>query len=266
VTLARHSGRGWASWLRNAANTQPDRAAVMSSAAAWAIVVWVPVPVLRLIGTLPLVLWLPGAALLRLSSRRRPSVSAVDVAIATALSAAVSIFAGLGISLVTHQVPRLPFATILAGLAIIARLAAARMTPSIGQQQSASWPGGLQWPARRIVTTAAICCILTAFLGYLSYRLYDTPPPSDTYTTLSLNHQRGRLAIVVINHETSAMHFRLTVTHARHTTASNAFTLAVGGEYKLSLPSPSAANRGGRSIVRLIAEPGNRLYRSLVFH
>ena len=102
----------------------------MSSVAAWVIVVWVPIPVLRLIGTLPLVLWLPGAALLRLSGRRRLPMSAVDVAITTALSAAVTIFAGLGISLATHQVARIPVATILAGLAIVAGLTAARMAPS----------------------------------------------------------------------------------------------------------------------------------------
>src|SRR5690242_5605593 len=81
---------------------------------AWALAAWVPLPALSLLGALPLLFWLPGAAALRLSRSTlprqiiadRPSqrVSAVssgppgqrsqmqvsDIAMSTALSAAIT--------------------------------------------------------------------------------------------------------------------------------------------------------------------------------
>lgn len=269
----------------------PNRTAIVATLVAWGLAAWVPIPVISLLGTLPLIMWLPGAALLRLSraqrsplahadvairadvsallrlsNAERPSMSGADVALTTALSASVTIAVGLGLALMTNQLHRVPASTVLACLTIACSLLAARRSQSISRQPAA--PRGARpvlWPARWIAITAATCCILTGLLGYLSWRLYSTPQPSDSYTVLGLDHQHNTTVIVVTNHQTTAMRFRLIVARGDRTIANRTFALKVGGNYRIALPTQDVTNPTGHSTARLMTEPNNKLYRRLVF-
>src|ERR1017187_10046569 len=244
----------------------PNRTAIVATLVAWGLAAWVPIPEISLLGTLPLIMWLPGAALLRLSNAERPSMSGADVALTTALSASVTIAVGLGLALMTNQLHRVPASTVLACLTIACSLLAARRSQSISRQPAA--PRGARpvlWPARWIAITAATCCILTGLLGYLSWRLYSTPQPSDSYTVLGLDHQHNTTVIVVTNHQTTAMRFRLIVARGDRTIANRTFALKVGGNYRIALPTQDVTNPTGHSTARLMTEPNNKLYRRLVF-
>lgn len=291
VSNMRHSARDSRKSLRYAATVHPDRTAITAALLAWVLASWVPIPLLSILGTLPLVFWLPGAALLRLSrsarspmitsdDSARPALAALlrlshperspvdvgDIAISTALSAAVTIAVGLGLAVTTKHLPRVPAATVLAGLTVAFRLVAARMSPAFsGLPAATSKTGGLPCPARWVAATVIACCVLTGFLGYLSWRLYATPPPSDTYTVLSLDHQDNKTVIVVTNNQAITMRFRLKVSRGERTIANRTFRLKVGAEYKLKLAPPSDASSTSHNVARLMIEPNNKLYRSLTF-
>ena len=275
--------------LRYVATMHPHRTTIIAALVGWVLACWVPVPALSLLGALPLIFWLPGAALLRLSrSARSPStvtglpvgpsmvllprpepsehspMDVTGVAVSTALSAAIAIAVGLGLALTTKHLPRVPAPTILAGLTVAFVLLAARMSPTLdGQLTSAPRPDGLP-RARWIVPTAITCCVLTGLLGYLSWRLYITPPRSDTYTVLSLDQQDNRTVIVVTNHQATTTRFQLRVSRGNRTIVDRTFRLTVGAEYQLKLPPGPIASSTSHDIARLMTEPDNKVYRILV--
>ena len=260
---------------------------LISTISAWALAAWVSLPILRLLGALPLVFWLPGAAALRLSRstrlreiradppgrrvsaalsrpRREGSQTQVsDIAMSTALSAAITIAAGLVLALTTGYLPRVVLATILAVLAVGLNLLADRMSPAVDDHPSSASRMGsfprLDW---WIVPTAITCCLLVGLLGYFSWRLYVTPLPGHTYTVLSLDDQHGQKVIQVINHEATTMNFRLKVSQGSRTIASRSFRLRTGGEFRLVLPDVTASKT---EVARLMTEPNNYIYRTLVF-
>jgi hypothetical protein len=231
---------------------------------AWLVAAWVPSPAVSLVGTLLLVFWLPGVALLRLLRPRPWSMTANTVCFSTALSVSVAIAVGILLALTTDRVPRVPAATILCGLTIVAALLTGRRTGDTGRsdghaEQPSSWPVG--W----IAGTVAGCCLLTGLLTYLTWRLYETPAPGGSYTALSVSHHGNQTDIVVDNRQTSAMTFRLTISHGRHTIVTRAFSLPAGAEYQLEIKTSALDAGRGRSTARLVIEPSGKVDRSLVF-
>jgi hypothetical protein len=260
--------------------------AVLAVAFAWALAAWVPVPALSLIGALPLVFWFPGAAALRLTRAiqfRRNTESSIerrsnglpgprhlddspagvyDIAVSTALSAAVAIAVGLMLAFVSGGVPRVEVATVLAILALGLNLLADRVSPGYGYPRStALGRDGTARLARWIVPNVVVCCFLVALLGFLSWRLYTTPAPGASFTALGLETQNSRTIIQVINHESTPMSYRLEILTDNRLAIDRAFQLQAGGEYKLTLPTITAK----RETARLMTEPNNKLYRTLVF-
>jgi|HubBroStandDraft_5_1064220.scaffolds.fasta_scaffold94693_2 hypothetical protein len=243
----------------------PDRTLIIATFLAWILAAWIPSPVIGLVGTISLVFWLPGVALLRLLRPQPWSMSASTACLSTTLSAAVAIAVGIALAVTTNHVPRVPAATILCGLTIGAAVIAGRRTavatrePDGRDDQRSSWPVG--W----IIGTVSSCCVLTGLLTYLTWRLYETPAPGGTYTALSVSYQGRQADIVVDNDGTTAMRFRLTVSQGKRTIVTHAFTLRAGAEYQLAVKASLLAGARGRSIARLVTEPNGRSYRSLVF-
>jgi hypothetical protein len=193
-------------------------------------------------------------------------MSAIELAVSAALSAALTIAVGLGLALITNEVPRVAIATILTGMTISFSLLATRKSPP-SKRHGAVSPSTRNslWSARWVPPTVAVCLVLTGLLAYLSWRLYLTPAPSSTYTALFLDYQHSARAIVVVNHETKIMRFRLTISQHRQTIASRTFTLAIGAEYRLPLPRTPVARAPIHEHVYLMTEPANILLRSLSF-
>lgn len=261
---------------------------VTAAICAWVLAAWAPVPVLNMFGALPLVFWLPGVALLRFSrsswlSRTRShaltgvatrpvsrakyrgdsAIKVFDMAVSTVLSAAITIAAGLLLALATDHVARIEMATILAGLTVVVNMATDLMSPPIGHQSAvAPRTRGLSRLPGWVVPTSIACCLVAALLGYLSWRLYESPIPGQSFAALSLVDQHNDKIVQVINNESTTMRFRLTVSQGRSTLADENLQLAAGSEYKLILPKSIPVES---EIARLMIEPGNRLYRTIVF-
>jgi hypothetical protein len=260
---------------------------VATAVCAWALAAWVSVPVLSLLGALPLIFWLPGNALLRLtrsrglrwakthpperststpssaSTYREGSATEVfDIAMSTALSAAITIFVGLALALATGHLLRVEAVTMLAALTVGFSLLAQPMSPaSSDQTPNASRTGWSPQLFRWIVPTLITCCFLAGILGYLGWRLYVTPLPGQAFTVLSLENEHGERVIQVINDESTTMSFRLEVSQGGHVIADRGFQLRVGGEYDLVVPGRKTTNT---EIARLMIEPSNKTYRTIV--
>ena len=190
-------------------------------------------------------------------------MQASDIAMSTALSAAITISVGLVLALTTGYLPRAVMATILAVLAVGLNLLADRISPAIGNNPSPTpRMGSLLGLEGWMVPTAITCCLLIGLLGFFSWRLYVTPLPGRTYTVLSLEDQHGQKVIQVINHETTTMNFRLMVSQGSRTIASHRFQLRTGDEFRLKLPNVLS---GKTEVARLMTEPNNKIYRTLVF-
>lgn len=253
---------------------------IAAAAFAWVIAAWMPVPVLSLLGALPLLFWLPGAAALRLSRstevrrsgtdssvrptyQERSPVDVSDIAVTTALSAAITIAVGLVLTLINDHLPRVELVTVLAALTVSFELLAERMSPAFRNQPASAQRRGSPRQARWVVVPTIIaCCFLVGLLGYLSWRLYVTPIPGDAYTVLSLDNQHGEKVIQVINHEATTMNFRLKVSRGSRIIANRSFQLKVGGEYRIVLPTGTATET---EIARLMTEANNKIYRTLTF-
>jgi hypothetical protein len=194
-------------------------------------------------------------------------MSPADAAVSTALSVALTIAVGLALALATNHLPRVPEATILAALSIAFNVGGAwKSRLSLTLPSDSPRVVRQPWPTRWVVPTVMLCSALVAFLGYLSWRLYLTPPPSNAYTVLSVSDHKNGAVVVVTNHQTEAMNFRIIVTESQRTIVNSAFALTAGGHHEFALSSVSMKKRAPRCTVRLMTEPGNKLYRSLVFN
>ena len=192
-------------------------------------------------------------------------MSASNITLATGISAAVAIAVGLSIALVTNGVSRPVTATMLAGITIAAGLIASRRPSYRGERNSVTALESGGWPVRWIVLTVITCSALTGILGYLNWRLYMTPPPSSFYTSLGITPRAAHSVIVVTSHDKGTKQFLLTVSRSNRVIDSRSFRLESGATYDLVIPGETAPARTDHYSVRLMIEPGNRLYRSLKF-
>jgi hypothetical protein len=260
-----HSSPGSRQRLGRFAADHSDAVLAAGAFLAWVLAAWVPVPLIRLVGALPLIFWLPGVALLRLARPERSPMSAASTCLSTALSTAVAIGVAIMLALTTKQVPRVPTATSLAGISITASLITSRRASVRSGTTAPAGETRLPWPTRWIAVTVAACTILTGLLGYLTWRLYETPTPNGSYTALSIDRSDGRTEVAVDSNEPDSMGFRLTITRARRTIAVRAFTLTPGAEYQMEVPASSAKAARDRTTIRLYTEPDGKLARSLAF-
>lgn len=226
---------------------------------AWALASWVRIPALSIVGSLPLALWLPGAAWLRV---RWTSLSVEAVCMATALSASITILTCVGIALAWKDVPRLPAATALAGLTIAGCLVR-RRGRGYGADETTRNVRVSPLRGRWLVITTVTCCALVGTLGFLTWRLRDTPPPAGQFAALSVQHEGGETEVVVSSHLMTSRRFRLLITRRHRVISSRGFTLRAGGRYVVLLPAGETSAGQPRTVIRLLTEPGGEVYRLL---